>query len=199
MAGVESGKDERQDDIRRGLRRPKRRVKVRIDMTPMVDIAFLLLIFYMVTTVFARSTIVEIALPAKDAERESRPVAESKLLRLFVDKYDSYYYKIGKEMEYPEKVNIASLESIIDDKNRHVDDLVMLLKLDQESSYSSMIELIDIIQSVERDINAEIDHARNTNPGNKMENYSVRFSLENMNALDEHNLEMANRERRIQP
>ncbi len=30
----------------------KRRIAVRIDMTPMVDIAFLLLIFYMATTQF---------------------------------------------------------------------------------------------------------------------------------------------------
>ena len=36
----------------KGHHRPKRRVGVRVDMTPMVDVAFLLLIFFMVTTVF---------------------------------------------------------------------------------------------------------------------------------------------------
>jgi biopolymer transport protein ExbD len=45
---------------KKGLRRPKRRISVRIDMTPMVDIAFLLLIFYMVTTVFAMPQAMEI-------------------------------------------------------------------------------------------------------------------------------------------
>jgi biopolymer transport protein ExbD len=34
------------------LKRPKRRIGIKIDMTPMVDIAFLLLIFYMATTTF---------------------------------------------------------------------------------------------------------------------------------------------------
>ena len=48
---------------KKGLRRPKRRVAIRIDMTPMVDIAFLLLIFYMVTTVFAMPQAMEINLP----------------------------------------------------------------------------------------------------------------------------------------
>ena len=46
-----------------GLRRPRRRIAIRIDMTPMVDIAFLLLIFYMVTTVFSMPQAMEINLP----------------------------------------------------------------------------------------------------------------------------------------
>src|SRR5438552_9274800 len=46
-----------------GFHRPKRRVGVRIDMTPMVDVAFLLLIFFMVTTVFRTPQALEINLP----------------------------------------------------------------------------------------------------------------------------------------
>ncbi len=44
----------------------KRRLGIRIDMTPMVDIVFLLLIFYMVTTVFAMPQAMEVNLPDKD-------------------------------------------------------------------------------------------------------------------------------------
>lgn len=51
---------------KKGLRRPKRRISIRIDMTPMVDIAFLLLIFYMVSTVFSMPQAMEINLPPKD-------------------------------------------------------------------------------------------------------------------------------------
>ena len=36
----------------KGIHRPKRRLGIRIDMTPMVDVAFLLLIFFMTTTQF---------------------------------------------------------------------------------------------------------------------------------------------------
>ncbi|MBK6765929.1 MAG: biopolymer transporter ExbD [bacterium] len=39
------------------------RVAIRIDMTPMVDIAFLLLIFFMVTTVFRLPTAMDLVLP----------------------------------------------------------------------------------------------------------------------------------------
>ena len=54
--------DRRSSGKKKGLntRRPKRRVGVRIDMTPMVDVAFLLLIFFMVTTVFRTPQALEI-------------------------------------------------------------------------------------------------------------------------------------------
>src|SRR5258705_3223110 len=53
----------------KGFHRPKRRVGVRIDMTPMVDVAFLLLIFFMGTTVFRTPQALEINLPPdKDVE-----------------------------------------------------------------------------------------------------------------------------------
>src|SRR5215510_12733698 len=49
-----------------GVSRKKRRVGIRIDMTPMVDVAFLLLIFFMVTTVFRTPQALEINLPPKE-------------------------------------------------------------------------------------------------------------------------------------
>ena len=45
-------------------RKPKKgRVNVRIDMTPMVDVAFLLLTFFMLTTQFHPASDVEVVLP----------------------------------------------------------------------------------------------------------------------------------------
>ena len=52
----------------------KRRVGIRIDMTPLVDVAFLLLIFFMVTTVFRTPQALEINLPPD-------PNAKSRLLK----------------------------------------------------------------------------------------------------------------------
>lgn len=198
MAGADTGNDKKHADIKRGLRRPQRRAKVRIDMTPMVDIAFLLLIFYMVTTVFARPTRMEISLPPKSDTYEPEPIAESKLLRLFVDKDDSFYFQIEGNMDYPAKVDLVKLAEIINTKNRTVEDLVMLLKLDQNASYSSMVRIIDKIQSVESAINNEIEIARRCNPELIIGDYSPRLILRNMSAYDEYLLDVANQERRKQ-
>ena len=184
MAGVDLGGG-RPQRKKGGLKRPKRRINVRNDLTPMVDIAFLLLIFYMVTTVFSAPLSMEISLPPKPKEGEDQPgkVAASKLLLMYVDKTDSLFYQIG-EMPQPEKVSFQRLSQIIEEKNRNVDKLVMVLKMDFASSYRMMVNIIDEIQRVERQINVENDVRRHTDPS--VESYSVRFSLQDMTAWDEY-------------
>ncbi len=185
MAGVDLGGGKPQKK-KGGLKRPKRRVNIRNDLTPMVDIAFLLLIFYMVTTVFSTPLSMEISLPPKQQEGDPlpQPVAESKLLQMFVDKNDSLYYQIGKEMKQPEQVSFETLTEIIDEKNRNISKLVMVLKMDHTCSYKLMVDIIDVIQRVERKINAELDAVREIDPSIKK--YSVRFSMPDMNAWDEY-------------
>ena len=191
MASVDLGGGRPKKAKKGGLKRPKRRIAIRIDMTPMVDIAFLLLIFYMVTTIFSAPLSMEISLPPKDTSGEpskSAPVAESKLLLMYVDKTDVIYYQIGKDMNQPVIVTMDQLDKIIDEKNRNVQGLVMVLKLDQKASYRMMVDIIDAIQSVERSMNAAIDQANAR--GQNLSKYSVKFSLQDMNAWDEHVLEV---------
>ena len=48
----------------------KRRIPISIDMTPMVDIAFLLLIFFMSTTVFKKPEEVAVQTPSSHSVRQ---------------------------------------------------------------------------------------------------------------------------------
>ncbi len=189
MAGVDLGGGRPQKKKKGGgLKRPKRRIGIRIDMTPMVDIAFLLLIFYMVTTIFSSPLSMEISLPPKQEAPDPKPVAASKLLQMFVDKDDNIYYQIGDEMKQPVKTTFDQLDKLIDEKNRNVRGLVMVLKLDQKASYHMMVNIIDAIQGVERNINAALEQA--AAPGAQPERYSVKFSLLDMTAWDEHVLDV---------
>ena len=87
---------------KQGPRRPKRRLAVRIDMTPMVDIAFLLLIFYMVSTVFTMPQAMEINLPPSE---EGVIVPESDLLTIRVDARHRYWWN----MKRPSFANLPQL------------------------------------------------------------------------------------------
>jgi hypothetical protein len=102
MAGGPVGGDRPQRGKKGGgIRRPKRRIAIRIDMTPMVDIAFLLLIFYMVTTVFSMPQAMEVNLPPKEEDDTKLKIKESNVLTLHIDENDRYYWNIGRDLPVP--------------------------------------------------------------------------------------------------
>ena len=63
-------------------------------MTPMVDVAFLLLIFFMVTTVFRRPQAMEINMPEPGAKVE---VPESNVMTIYVREDGSMFYDVGRQ------------------------------------------------------------------------------------------------------
>lgn len=122
----------------KGFHRPKRRVGIRIDMTPMVDVAFLLLIFFMVTTVFRTPQALEINLPPdKDVKIE---VAESKVLTVRVLPDDRAYWKRGTDPWA--RTTVPSLGDVLM-PFRGNKELVVLIKIDREAKFNNMVDIID--------------------------------------------------------
>jgi biopolymer transport protein ExbD len=77
---------------------PKQKKKsTKIDMTAMVDVAFLLLTFFILTTTLATPKAMEINKPPKsdDPEENQKDVAESKVLTLILGEKDKIYYYYG--------------------------------------------------------------------------------------------------------
>jgi biopolymer transport protein ExbD len=69
-------------------KRAKRRIGIAIDMTPMVDIAFLLLIFYMTTTQFKPPEKQQVTLPMSESQYK---VPISDIINITVNKVDSIF------------------------------------------------------------------------------------------------------------
>lgn len=143
MGAADVGAD-RPQGKKKGLRRPKRRISIRLDMTPMVDIAFLLLIFYMVSTVFAQPQAMEVNLPPS---QEEAPTKQSKVLTLRVDAEDRIYWNIGDTD--PEAIDLAALPKLLEDKVREVPGLITLIKINKGARYARMVEILDRIEIVE--------------------------------------------------
>ena len=122
----------------RGFHRPKRRVGVRIDMTPMVDVAFLLLIFFMVTTVFRTPQALEINLPPD--ENVKIEVAESKVLSVRVLPDERAYWKRGTDPWA--RTDIAGLTGVF---KRYAGnkELVVVIKIDRDAKFNNMVDIID--------------------------------------------------------
>ena len=137
------GPEPRKPAAARGvLGRPKRkRPGMRIDMTPIVDVAFLLLIFFMVTTVFRRPLAMEVNLPAADAKIE---VPESNVLTVFVDRDEDLYVKIGRNGIEP--ITWTDLTPALLANAAANPDLIVLVKIHRGARYEPMVDMMDTLE-----------------------------------------------------
>jgi biopolymer transport protein ExbD len=120
-------------------RKKGRRLGTRIDMTPLVDVAFLLLTFFMFTTSMSRPQTMEINLPPdKDVKVE---VAESNLLTLRVNDKAEIFWSIG--IEAPKRVDRKDIRAFLKDKAVQNPKLIVLLKVDRAGKYNTVVDIID--------------------------------------------------------
>jgi biopolymer transport protein ExbD len=144
MGALDSGEKPAAQKKGVGLRHPKRRVGIRIDMTPMVDIAFLLLIFFMVTTVFRAPQAMEMNRPPKEQKVE---IAESNVLIVLVDDEERIFWRIGEEpLEAVEKADLGGFfkEQLADNP-----DVTVLIKLHRDATYETMVDMMDELEYAE--------------------------------------------------
>ncbi len=120
-------------------RRKGRRLGTRIDFTPLVDVAFLLLTFFMFTTSMSRPQTMEINLPPdKNVKVE---IGESNLLTLRVSDKGDIFWNIG--LEAPARIAAADLRSFLREKAQSNPKLVVVLKIERTGKYTQMVNLID--------------------------------------------------------
>ena len=122
-------------------RAKKKRVGVRIDMTPMVDVAFLLLIFFMVTTVFRRPLAMEVNMPEADAKVE---VPESNVLTVFVNEDESLFAKMGKGDIEP--IAWEDLPPTFTANAEANPNLIILVKIHRDARYEPMVDMMDLLE-----------------------------------------------------
>ena len=138
MAGMDGGAAPRGHDKKKKKHKKMRRLGVRLDMTPMVDVAFLLLTFFMLTTTMNRPQTMEINLPPGEAKVE---IAESNLLTLRVKDDGSIYWNIAHDA--PQKVAYKDLRALMVQKNQQNPKLVTLIKVDRKGKYHMMVDIMD--------------------------------------------------------
>jgi biopolymer transport protein ExbD len=138
MAAVDSPAPQ---GAQKGKRKRRRRVGVRIDMTPMVDVAFLLLTFFMLTTVFSRPQAMEINIPESDTPIE---LAQSNMLIVRAATDGRFYYTHG--LGETEVTTLEGLHDILVRYNEANDKLVTLVKVDREGDYATAVNLLDELQ-----------------------------------------------------
>lgn len=113
----------------------KRKRKALINITSLIDVLFLLLIFVMVTSTFLEQPGIKLELP----HAQSAVVVEHKEYTLFVDKK-------GKVFLNDSAVATDDLETKLKDVLPKMKDKSLILKADQEASHGVVVKIIDIVK-----------------------------------------------------
>lgn len=137
-----------------GVKKAKK-LFIRIDMTPMVDLGFLLITFFIFTTTMSQPTAMDLSLP-KDTknEHEETKVKNSEAFTILLGKSDQIYYYEGID---PLGMNATGFKKIrdfiIDKKKRTVSkDLVVIIKHTVDATYKNTVDILDemIINQIDR-------------------------------------------------
>ena len=72
-----------------------KKISTRVDLTPMVDLAFLLITFFMLTTSMLKPQTMELAMPSKDKSKDPPPIKNSLAVTVILGKNDKIIYYIG--------------------------------------------------------------------------------------------------------
>lgn len=83
----------------------KKRPILALDLTPLIDVVFLLIIFFMVSTTFNKYGKIDIELPSSTLEK---PKEENKSLEIIIDKNKNYFISIDGKTEAIEFNNIGN-------------------------------------------------------------------------------------------
>jgi biopolymer transport protein ExbD len=133
----------------------KARVSIRIDMTPMVDVAFLLLTFFMLTTSFRPPEEVEITLPISHSEAK---LPESKTMTIHISSSGKIFLGFDSSI-LMEQIHGQQnrLRQAVEVKMENLADLLMkariadtqlrtIVKADAGADYGSVSDVMDILQ-----------------------------------------------------
>ena len=133
----------------------KRRIGIAIDMTPMVDVAFLLLIFFMLTTQFEPPEKDKIDLPESNSEAKS---PESDIITIAVTKpkpeYNNAssvrvtYRQSGQEVSRdiaPEAIP-TEMSTVLGNARAANPGARLIVKMDKDATYGIMADLMPALQ-----------------------------------------------------
>jgi biopolymer transport protein ExbD len=132
---------------------------LKIDMTPMVDLGFLLIAFFVITTELSKPTMMNLNMPA---DGPPMPLGESSALSFLLGKNNTVYYYNGNWEEAKKNGTILKttysgidgMRKIINEKQHRLDansainkegrnGLMLLIKPADNASYQNIVDVLD--------------------------------------------------------
>ncbi len=130
----------------------------RVDLTAMVDLAFLLITFFMLTTTLAKPQAMDLAMPDKDEENKEAKldIADNRTMTILLGNKNRIEWYIGlvdKPLTAPTVTNFGKegIRKSLIDKNKEVlkmtgnpkKGLIVLIKPSDKSNYRNLVDILD--------------------------------------------------------
>jgi biopolymer transport protein ExbD len=131
----------------------RKKLSTRVDLTPMVDLGFLLITFFIFTTALSKPTAMGLILPAdKKSDLEGSVTPESKTLNLILSSDNTvvYYNGLDKKHAATTDYSTTGLRTVVLNKmtevyrkTGNVSEMVVLIKPTNSSTYKNIVDVLD--------------------------------------------------------
>ncbi|WP_339003168.1 biopolymer transporter ExbD [Fusobacterium polymorphum] len=116
-----------------------------LEITPLIDVVFLLLIFFMLATSFDERSAFKIDLPKSTATKTKSTLKEVQVL---VDKdrnvYVRYTDNSGKSQN--EKLDLTSFVSVVSEKLNNSENKDVIISADKDIDYGFIVEIMSLLK-----------------------------------------------------
>lgn len=117
--------------------RPRRREDLEVNITSLVDVVFLLLIFFMVSTTFHREAQLQVELP--EASNEPTEVPEN-ILEITINVNGDYFINEQQVVNTAAETLRRAILQVIGDRR----DLPVIVRADARSPFQSVVTAMDV-------------------------------------------------------
>ncbi len=130
-----------------GVKKGKK-MSTRVDLTPMVDLGFLLITFFIFTTTMSKPTALKLNLPAdtKDPNQQNK-LNDKSALTILLGKENNVFYYEGQLSPNGANFKASNFKEIRDEimqkKNNTDTTFMVIIKPNDESNYKNVVDILD--------------------------------------------------------
>lgn len=132
-----------------GVKKSKK-LSTRVDLTPMVDLGFLLITFFIFTTTMSQATAMKLTLPKDvDNPEDQNKAKQSGVITVLMGKDNTVFFYEGELDNAASNFKSSSFHDIRDvlmrkkTSVRELKDYVVIIKPSKESTYKNLIDILD--------------------------------------------------------
>jgi len=116
-----------------------------MDMTPMVDVTFLLLIFFMITASFTTEKAIQQKASSEKASSQTPPDDENVPIKILIDEFNAYtvIFPDGGESEATSKQELISILKIAELDGSNEDASSMVIEAHEDSIHATVVGALD--------------------------------------------------------